>query len=130
MIRLELSPSDWQTSKGYWNELKQHFSKPEDTNKVQFIDRVLFESSSLNDANSTAPSIISIPSINSMSQMMSEIDSEVKNNGNEIDIDVKTQDLEQTTVTIETATATTTKENSQQNKELNQFIGAAVMCFS
>ena len=113
MLRLELSDSDWQTSKRYWNELKKQFIKPDDVKKANFVTHALFETT-------TTPHTI-IPSINSMNEIMSEIDSELKTDEkNDCDIDVKTQ---------KQIIATTTVANTNGNdidQALKQFIGLPV----
>ena len=93
MIKFELNDSNWKTSKQYWNELKKQFIKPDDAKKADFIDRVLFDSSSQNislnshalmhassvDALPTTTTVATpIPSMHIMSEIMSEIDKELK----------------------------------------------------
>ena len=141
MIRFELNDSDWTTSKRYWNELKKRFTKPDDAKKAEFINRVLFKSSARNVSSQTNPPDSStttiatittttpIPSINSISEIMNEIDNEIKSNSkNDIDIinnsDIKTQELK----TITTTQAQEEFEN-KACKELKRFIGKPVKSF-
>ena len=106
MIRFALSDSDWQTCKGYWGDLRTLFAKPDDAKKAQFMDRVLFESSSLNDSSSKP----SIPSIDSMAEIMNQIDEELKNDQDN-QTDIKTNQLQ-----------TTTERKYNYTKELKRFI--------
>ena len=120
MIKLELNDSDWQTSKGYWNDLKKQFVKPDDVKKAHFVDRVLFNS---NPKHSTTRPTPQIPSIHSMSEIMREIDKELKNdekNDADSDIDIKTP--------IETTTTITTTEK-KEDTEWKQFIRQPVKFF-
>ena len=108
MLRLELTDVDWKTSKRHWNELKKRLITAIETKKTQFIDRVLFESTTIKVLSPKDGSATPIPSI----QMMSEIDTELKNDekmDDHDDHDIKTH-------------ATENKENAQ----LNQFNHAPV----
>ena len=121
MIKFELSDADWQTSKRYWSELKKHFTNPDDVKKADFINGTLFESSNLNTSRTIATP--TIPSINSISELMNEIDSELKKNG---DIDVKTQAEKENK---ELDTADTDNDNSAMatmDKDIVKFIQAPV----
>ena len=115
MIKFELSDFDWRTSKQYWSELKKQFINPGDAQKVKFIDRVLFESSGVSAFNSHGSATTTVlPSINSLTEMMNEIDKESKDSEKH-DIDVKTHQQQETT-------------EKNYSKELRQFIRKPVKC--
>ena len=78
MIRLELSESEWLTSKRYWNDLIQQLSKPADTNKADFIRRTIFESPNITSPLKSNDITTQIPSVNEMSELMNEIENETK----------------------------------------------------
>lgn len=87
MIQFEVSHSDWLTSKRYWNELQKHFVQADDKEKADFINHIIFESNNeLNNSSSNLSSpkqkdninhVTRIPSINTISAIMSEIDREL-----------------------------------------------------
>ena len=45
MLNIKVSESDWSIVKEYWDDLQKRF-QPDDLKKVDFLNRVVFESSS------------------------------------------------------------------------------------
>ena len=94
MLNIQVSESDWTTVVKYWHDLKQHLSQSHDKNKVDFLNRIIFESAGLTAFNSqystirgvtttiVAPADVKdktkIPSIGTMSEIMNEIDNELE----------------------------------------------------
>ena len=75
-----MSKPDWLTTKKYWDELSKHFVWPDDRKKVDFINQIIFESSGQNELSNTGTITTTeteIPSINTMNEIMKEIDNEV-----------------------------------------------------
>ena len=84
MIKVELSETDWLTSKSYWNELTKCFVNRTDRKKADFISNVLFESRHASNMIDSQPAEISSVSVNTMSELMNEIDEELKTNDSSI----------------------------------------------
>ena len=112
MIKFEIPDSDLQRCKKHWIELRKLFTKPDDLTKADFIDKTLFKSSGLNDSTATKT-----VSLNTMTDIMTEIDNELKensnNNNNNNDIDIKTKDI---------TTKETTEDISIMDENVKEFI--------
>ena len=78
MIHLQVSESDWLTTGSYWKDLCKHVASPDDQKKVQFLNKIIFESSGLNKLSQpTDTTTTEIPSISTMNEIMKEIDHDV-----------------------------------------------------
>ena len=92
MIHLRLSESDWLTSKKYWKELSKNFVSPDAQRKAHFVNQNIFESSGIKNELLKAKTQYKnddvdlkediemsniIPSINTMNQIMNEIDKDL-----------------------------------------------------
>ena len=144
MIRFELTESDWNTSKKYWIQLKQRFTRPDDLKKAELINRTLFESSSPNVSGFDASTAVTthastpttpIPSMHTLSEIMSEIDTELKNNVIETVVDINKTQKTTTENTqsknykeLELKSAETTNNNSTSPDDLAyaRFVGEPV----
>ena len=88
MLKLHVSQSDWSLAKKYWHDLGKHLNRPDDTKKVDFLNRTIFESAGLNGLHSQSSTtgsadekdrtLTNIPSIGTMSEIMNEIDNELE----------------------------------------------------
>ena len=104
MLNLQVSQSDWLLAKKYWVDLKKHLNHPDDSKKFSFVNRVIFESSGLNNVHnsqslSTTGSLTTttttlvadekdatnIPSITTMSEIINEIDNELEKTDKKVD---------------------------------------------
>ena len=89
MLSIQVSESNWSTAKKYWHDLGKHLNDPDDRKKVDFVNRIIFESASLNGHNSqsstTGAATTKIPSITTISEIMNEIDNELEKTEKKID---------------------------------------------
>ena len=44
MPNIKVSESDWSIVKKYWDDLKKRLNQPDDSKKVDFLNRVIFDS--------------------------------------------------------------------------------------
>lgn len=86
MIHFQVRNSDWSTAKTYWKDLCKQLVSSDDQKKVDFVNKIIFESCGPNELSETKESTESntittttteIPSINTMNEIMKEIDNEV-----------------------------------------------------
>ena len=93
MLSIQTSESDWSIAIKYWHDLGKHLNDPDDRKKVDFLNRIIFESASPNAHNSqssaTGAVTTEIPSIRTISEIMNEIDNELEKG------DKKTDDANQ-----------------------------------
>ena len=91
MLSIQVSEYDWSIGTKYWHDLGKHLNDPDDRKKVDFLNRVIFESASLNAHNSQSAGAATteIPSIRTLSEIMNEIDNELEKG------DKKTDDANQ-----------------------------------
>ena len=71
MITLNVKDEDWSVAKDHWVALKEQLTDKESIAKAEFVDDVVF-----NTAVTTAE--IDLPSLLILTQIMNEIDNEIK----------------------------------------------------
>ena len=100
MPNIQVEESNWSIAQHYWHDLKKHLNSPDDRKKVQFLNRIIFESAGLNafdyqSSNSTtvkAPErkdeiAPDIPPIEKLTDLLDEIDQENKFETTEVKVD-------------------------------------------
>ena len=97
VVTVQVSDSEWSTVIKYWKELQKHLNQPDDREKTDFLNRVVFELTGLKKLHSqssvttttttkTTANISSI-SVEIMSEIMNEIDNELDKTEKKIDDD-------------------------------------------
>ena len=102
-----MSESDWSIAIKYWKDLQKNLNHPDDLKKIDFLNRVIFESGGLNKLHSQSSATttrktktksavadgkdkrnIASISIETMSEIMNEIDDEL-DDSKKVDDDMK-----------------------------------------
>ena len=52
MVKVQVSDSDWSTALTYWKDLQNHLNQQHDREKIDFLNRIIFESAGLNTLRS------------------------------------------------------------------------------
>ena len=52
VVKVQVSDSDWSIVTKYWKDLEKHFTHPDDREKIDFLNRVVFESAGSNTLHS------------------------------------------------------------------------------
>ena len=92
MPNIQVEESNWSIAQHYWHDLKKHLNSPDDRKKVEFLNRIIFESADLNafdyqSLNSTTTvkatereneTASDIPPIETMTELMNEIETELE----------------------------------------------------
>ena len=112
MIHLSVLKSDWLTTKSYWKDLEKLFVDSDDRKKADFLNRVVFESPGVKEIDSSNSNTTEIPSIDTISQIMKEIDNELIITGDRDNDDYKTE--------IETETSKT--QVPKMDEKIQEFI--------
>lgn len=82
MISFQLSSKDWTVAKQYWSKLKtQIFTTGNNEKEVEFIDKIVFEGNPIQQNEEKVDielSLVNVPSITTVTELMDEIDNETK----------------------------------------------------
>ena len=98
MLNIQVSEPDWSTGVKYWHDLAKRLNQPADLQKVDFLNRIIFESAGLKTKTSQSTTtvttalvaadgkdIVNIPPIEIVSEIMSEIDDELEKTERKVD---------------------------------------------
>ena len=75
MITLKIKDDDWSAAKDHWIAVKGHLTDKASIAKADFIDDVIFNTTS---ASKTTATEIDFPSVSVMTELINEIDNETK----------------------------------------------------
>ena len=115
MVNVQVNDSEWLIALKYWQDLQKHLNQADDLQKIEFLNRIIFESTGLNTLDSQSSLVvtttktkpktqtkaalfaadgkdrikISSISIATMSEIMNEIDNELEERENTIDDEMK-----------------------------------------
>lgn len=131
MIKLQVKHSDWVTTQTYWKDLQKLLVTPDDHKKAEFVNRVIFESGGVNEIISNSVKDVDIteteiPSINTISQIMKEIDSESRIASD----DSKKETPESVTTTVAEAKTETETLVAKMDEKIKQFMSEPVKYFT
>ena len=86
MITLQVSPSDWETAKVYWSNIKRHCLTTALSNneQIDFIDTTIFN----HDVAEHKSQSVRVPSLRTINTLMDEIENETKQSKQENDLPV------------------------------------------
>ena len=76
MITLTVNGDDWSAAKDHWIALKAQLTDKASVAKADFIDDVIFSTTSTTTA--TGNTEINVPSVSVMTELINEIDNETK----------------------------------------------------
>ena len=103
MARIQVSDHDWSIVVQYWKDLQKHLNQPDDLKKIDFLNRVIFKSAGVNRLHSQSSATvttaktagvitdqkdrinISSISIETMSEIMNEIDNDLSKREKKVD---------------------------------------------
>ena len=95
VVKVQVSESECSIAIKHWEDWQKHLSHPDDLKKIDFLNRIIFESPALNTSlhsqysvTTTRKTNISSISIETMSEIMNEIDNEL-DDSKTVDDDMK-----------------------------------------